>query len=187
MKSRKQAARRHHAWRLYPSSGKESRSEIREDDKVVDGAARRNVLAPANGKRHVYAEVIEVALSARETGNAVIAADNQQRVFQFASLLEFVDDHAHAGVKRLHFTQVVAHVLPHRMIVRQEWRHAALEVVRIQSPLRLAAPFDPGAVAVRRPEPVAKWLALFAILEEPFKIPSNFTIPLCLARRSSLD
>ena len=111
---------------------------------------------PARGQRHLAADVVEIALRAGHPGDAVIAAHHDEGVVELAGGFELGEQDAEAQVHRQALAEIVGGILADVVYVREEVRQAALEVVGLDVPKRLAGTALPGAMGVGGAPPVAK-------------------------------
>ena len=65
--------------------------EVHEVDKVFNGASRGDVVGPARGEGDFAADVVEVAFAAGKARYAVVAADDDEGVVEFADFFEALD------------------------------------------------------------------------------------------------
>ena len=117
---REQAFAGHGGGDIHTCGFEEGGREVHEVDKVVDSAPWGDVLGPACGQGHFATDVVEVALATRKARDAVVPADDDEGVVEFAHVFEAGDQDAQARIHRLTFAQVVAHVFPNRVDVGQE-------------------------------------------------------------------
>ena len=176
LQHRQQAARRHVRQALDPRRVQERGSQVHQVDEVVHGPPRRHAPWPARRQRHLAAQVVQVALAAREAGNAVVAAHHQQRVVQLADLLQLGEQDAEPGVDRLALAEVVAHVLAHVVHVGQERRQAAFQIVRLQAPELRAGAALPLAVGVGGAPPVTERTPRLARVQERLEVVARFVV-----------
>ncbi len=121
-------------------------------------------------------DVVEIAFGSRKPRYAVIAADDNQRVVEFADRLQPLQQHAESAVHGLAFAQIIGNILANLVDVRQEWRQLPLQRIGIDAPERAAAAALPFPVRVARPPPVAERLAGRTGIEEGVEIPASFVI-----------
>ena len=151
-----QAAAGHHVGRGEAGGFEERRRQVGQVHEIVDHTAGRNAVAPAHGQRHVDAQVVQVALAPWKAGDAVIAADDHERVVQLADALEFLDQHAEGRVESLGFAEIVAEIFSNDGDVGQIGRQLPFQVVGIEAPEVFARPLDPFPVGVGWAKPVAE-------------------------------
>ncbi len=172
LQERHDAAAGHDGGRLHAAELEERRREVHQVHEVVDDAAGLDAGA-ADDQGHVRAVVVEVALAAGDAGHAVVAADDEDGLVEFAAFLEFGDEHAHAGVPGLGLAHVVGHVVADLRDVGEEGGQLALEVVRVDAPEVHAAVLLEGAMGERRAEPVAERLAVRPGCQEGLEIAAD--------------
>ena len=113
-------------------------SEVHQVHEVRDDASRQDPSGPAHGEGDFATDVVQVALGARHAGDAVVAADHQQGVVEFAGRPQFLDDDSQALVHGLAFAQVVRGILPDVVHIGEERRQPSLQIIRLDPPQRLA-------------------------------------------------
>ena len=167
--NRPQTAACHHLGDGDAAGLQERGGQIHQIDKIVHHTSPSHART-SDSQADAGSKTVQVALAVRKTRRAVVAADDDQRVVQLASLLHFVQQQTDGGIKRHDLAEVVHQVFPHLMHVRQERRHLALQVVRVQSPERFSRAFDPLAMHIRWAEPVAERLIVLAISQKRAEI-----------------
>src|SRR4029453_10205348 len=97
----------HDRRRLLAGGCEESWREVHEIHEVIDDATAGHLCAPAHGQRDAGAVIVEVALPARHAGDAMITADDDQRVLEFARGLEFREQDSKRSIERLGFAEII--------------------------------------------------------------------------------
>ena len=154
---RQQTLRRHVRRVLNPSDIEESWSQVHEIHEVADGAAGLDLSGPSDGQSHFCPDVVQVALGPRESGNAVVAADHDDRVVEFANRLQSFEDYAEASIERLALPEVVIEIFPNVVDVGQKLGHTPLQMIGLQSPEVFSTALLPTSMGVGWPPPVAEW------------------------------
>src|SRR5262249_9234876 len=118
-----EAARSHLAWRRNSGGLEKRRSEIGKADEILDHAARGDLAGPGDGQRHVGSLLIHGGFAARKRP-AVVARDDDERVFELAQTLQHIQQLASLAVEALHGPVVVADIFAHGFAVRKIRRDA---------------------------------------------------------------
>ena len=174
-----QTARRHAGGYFGLPGLEKGRRQVGQADEVIYDAAALHPGA-GNGEADAGAEVIQVAFAMRKSRRAVIAADDDQRVVVFASLFQFLNKNAQRRIEGGNFAEVICQIFTYRMHIRQERRHLAFQVIRINTPQFFTGPLGPFAMHIGWSEPIRKRLPLFAILQELTEVSPNFTVQFLL-------
>ena len=149
--------------------------EIGQRDEIVDDATGAHARS-ADRERDASAEVIEVAFAVAEPRRAVVAADNDDRVVQFADLGQAREQDAEGGVDGLRLTEVVGEIFAQLRHVGQIRGHFSFQRVGVDAPEFFAGAVHPLAVRRGRAEPIAEGLAGLPGSEEVVEIAADLIV-----------